>query len=177
MEVKWNSIAGADFSFAQIKENDGLPSYISHTSGLILTCQSCNSLTANHTHVKKCPSSPRNWSRVNRGELIKDYNQFCKSCPSAALFNGCICKHPVWFLKKSPPRPLFVWLLSKNQSCLYLISMRSPQTGTHRLLSCVYGAVWLESLSDLPYLELITQLAALVLSWAMQRMWDGVNVQ
>lgn len=98
-------------------ERERCSSCIFHTSGLILTCQGCNSLTANHTHVKKCPSSPRNWWRVNWGELIKDYNQLCRSCPSAALFNGCICKqaelelwHPVWFLKKSPPSPLFVWI-------------------------------------------------------------------
>lgn len=76
---------------------------------------------------------------------------------------------------------MFVRLLSKHPSILYL--NRSPQTGTHRLFSCVYGVVRLESLSDLPYLSLITQLAAPVLSrvaqcvWGMQGMWDGVNVQ
>lgn len=59
---------------------------------------------------------------------------------------------------------VFVRMLPKRSSILYLSSNRSPQTIIHGLFSCVYGVDWLESLSDLPYLSLITQLAALVLS-------------
>lgn len=81
-----------------------------------------------------------------------------------------LCLSPLLFATQSFVSNccMFVRLLSKHPSILYLSSNRSPQTGTHRLLSCVYGVVRLESLSDLLYLSLITQLAAPVLSRVAQ---------
>ena len=56
-----------------------------------------------------------------------------------------------------------------QESILYLSNNRSAQTRTQRPFSCVYGVVWLEFVSDLPYLSLITQRALLtglmLLSW------------
>lgn len=76
------------------------------------------------------------------------------------LLSGFKIHHPVLCLQM----PLFCLFVAQETIHPLSRQNRSPQTIRHRLLSCVYGVDWLQSLSDLPYLSLITQLAALVLS-------------